>query len=90
MANKPKKKELPECFAELETVFPMGEDGLRHTPESCLACLHKTECLRAAVQGRDGLKIQEERIDRAYRSGRISFFERWSKKKKINHQKKSS
>ena len=88
--NDSKKKKLPECFAELDTVFPMGKDGLRNTPDPCLACLHKTECLRAAVQCRDGLIVQEERIDRAYNSGMIGFFERWSRKKSIDRQKKMS
>jgi len=84
-----KKKQLPDCFAQLETVFPMGKDGLRNTPETCLACRHKTECLRMAIKGRDGLKVREEQIDRAYNSGRIGFLERWSKKKAIDRQKKS-
>ena len=79
----------PDCFAQLETVFPMGKDGLRNTPGTCLACLHKTECLRMAIQGRDGLKVQEEQIDRAYNSGMIGFLERWSRKKAINNRKKS-
>jgi len=84
-----KKNRKPDCFACLETVFPMAEGGLRNTPEKCLACHHKTECLRAAMQGRDGLKIREEQIDRAYSSGMIGFLERWSKKKIIERQKKS-
>ena len=84
-----KKKRLPYCFAQLETVFPMGEDGLRNTPEACLACPHKTECLRMAIQSRDGLKVREEQIDRAYNSGMIGFLERWSKKKAIDRQKKN-
>ena len=83
------KKSTPACFAQLETVFPMGKDGLRDTPETCLACRQKTECLRMAIQGRDGLKVREEQIDRAYNSGRIGFFERWSKKKTIHRKKKS-
>ncbi len=84
-----KKNRLPDCFAQLETVFPMGKEGLRNTPETCLACRHKTECLRTAIQGRDGLKVREERLDRAYSSGMIGFLERWSKKKAIDRQKKS-
>jgi len=83
-----KKKQPPDCFAQLETVFPMGKDGFRNTPETCLACRHKTECLRMAIQGRDGLKVREEQIDRAYNSGMIGFLERWSKKKAIDRQKK--
>ena len=83
-----KKNRLPDCFAQLETVFPMGKEGLRNTPETCLACPHKTECLRMAIQGRDGFKVREEQIDRAYNSGMIGFLERWSKKKAIDRQKK--
>ena len=85
----PKNTRIPDCIGCLETVFPLGEDGLRNTPEKCLACCHKTECLRMAIQGRDGLKVREEQIDRAYKSGMIGFFERWSKKKAIDRQKKS-
>ncbi|MEE4600825.1 MAG: hypothetical protein V2J65_06060 [Desulfobacteraceae bacterium] len=84
-----KKRRTPDCFANLETVFPMGKDGLRHTPDVCLACHHKTECLRMAIQEGGGLKVREEQIDRAYSSGMIGFFERWSRKKAINRQKKS-
>jgi hypothetical protein len=42
-----------------------------------------------AIQGRDGLKVKEEQIDRAYQSGMIGFLERWSKKKAIDRKKKS-
>jgi len=66
----------------------MGKDGLRHTPEDCFPCLHKTDCLRAAIRGKEGLKVHEEHIDRAYESGRIGFMERWSKKKDIHRRKK--
>ncbi len=83
-----KENRLPDCFAQLETVFPMGKDDLRNTPATCLACPHKTECLRMAIQGRDGFKVREEQIDRAYNSGMIGFLERWSKKKAIDRQKK--
>ena len=84
-----KKNRPPGCFGQLETVFPMGKEGLRNTPQTCLACRHKTECLRKALQGREGLKVREERIDRAYSSGMIGFLERWSKKKAIDRQKKT-
>jgi hypothetical protein len=87
---KPKKQahKCPDCYGNLEKVFPMGEDGLRHSPDDCLACGHKTGCLRAAIGSGDGLKVQEEHIDRAYHSGMISFLERWSKKKHLFRWKK--
>ncbi|MFP3980929.1 MAG: hypothetical protein ACLFUY_05995 [Desulfobacterales bacterium] len=77
----------PECFGVLELVFPPGEDGLRHSPEVCLACDHKVACLRQAVSGGGGLQVADEKVDRAYQARRISFLERWARKKSI-HQKK--
>lgn len=84
-----KKKERPACFGILENVFPKRTDGMRITPESCFPCFFKTECLRQALEGLDGLTIQEENIDRAYQSGMISFLERWSKKKLIQQKIKA-
>jgi hypothetical protein len=78
----------PYCFAKLECVFPMGDDGLRQTPESCMVCRCKTECLRAAVAGEDGIEVHAETIDRAYEAGMIGFLERWSRRKSL-HRKRS-
>jgi hypothetical protein len=78
----------PECFARLENVFPMGSDGLRHTPTECLDCDIKTECLRAAVAGEQGLVIHEERLQRAYRAGSVGFLERWAQQKTLQRRKK--
>jgi hypothetical protein len=83
-------KEYPYCFGKLDNVFPLGKDGLRHTPESCMVCLCKTECLRDAVSGPEGIQVHEEHLERAYNSGTISFFERWSRKKALSHKKNST
>ena len=77
----------PTCFGDLETVFPMGEDGLRHTPDACFACHLKTECLRKAMVERGGLEVREAMVDRAYRAGMMGFWERWSRKKTIHNAK---
>lgn len=77
---------LPSCFSRLDTVFPKGKDGLRETPEKCLLCFHKTECLKAALQATDGLRVREELVDRAYASGVMSFLERWSQKKELRRR----
>ncbi|MBA3017976.1 MAG: hypothetical protein KJ550_03680 [Proteobacteria bacterium] len=82
------KKKYPSCFGLLDTVFPKKENGLRVTPDNCLACYHKTECLKSAIQGPGGLKVKDEFVDRAYESGMIGFLERWSKKKDINRKLK--
>jgi len=77
----------PDCFGKLDIVFPMGDDGLRHTPATCFACPHKTECLRTGLRGSSGLQVHEEHIDRSYEAGMISFVERWSRKKAIDRRK---
>jgi len=86
--NRPDKNTL-DCFGKLEIVFPLGDDGLRHTPAPCLECPYKTECLRTGLKGSAGLKVHEEHVDRSYDSGMISFVERWSRKKAIDRQKNS-
>jgi hypothetical protein len=84
------KKEYPYCFGKLDTVFPLGKDGLRHTPESCMVCFCKIECLRTVIKGPEGIKVEEERVKRAYGSGAIGFIERWSRKKALKRQKKEA
>ncbi|MDP4858350.1 MAG: hypothetical protein NWR42_13140 [Desulfobacterales bacterium] len=83
---KHRKSDYPYCFSKLDNVFPLGADGLRHTPESCMPCLYKTECLRAAMKKSEGLKVHEEKLERAYASGAIGFLERWSKKKDLHRR----
>ncbi|MBL0715815.1 MAG: hypothetical protein JJV98_19185 [Desulfosarcina sp.] len=80
------RAERPYCYGKLECVFPMGENGLRETPESCMVCYCKTECLRTAVQGDEGAQVLEEKVDRAYAAGMMGFFERWSRKKALQQR----
>ncbi|MBS3808849.1 MAG: hypothetical protein KGY38_01665 [Desulfobacterales bacterium] len=77
----------PDCFGVLDFVFPLAEDGLRQSPEVCMACDHKTACLKEAIARGEGLKVEDEKVDRAYQSGKMTFFERWARKKSI-HQRK--
>lgn len=77
----------PPCFGNLEQVFPKADDGLRHTPESCMACGHKTACLRSAMMNKQGLSVQEELVDRAWSSGMIGFMGRWSRKKNLHRKR---
>ncbi|KPA09077.1 hypothetical protein MHK_010720 [Candidatus Magnetomorum sp. HK-1] len=79
------KEQLPECFSDIDTVFPIMENGLRTSPQKCMECEHKTLCLREAIQkGKKGASVQEEFVDRAYKSGTIGFWARWSRKKALN------
>lgn len=87
---KNKEKEHPYCFGKLNTVFPLGDDGLRHTPESCMVCRYKTECLREALRQSDGIQVREEKLDRAYAAGMVGFLERWSRKKELHRRKQQT
>lgn len=80
-------KTPPECFGRLERVFPVGCEGLRESPPECLRCGCKTECLRRALSGEQGLPVHEERLERAYRAGSVSFLERWSRQKRLSGHK---
>jgi hypothetical protein len=82
------KKKFPPCYGDIKTVFPMGDDGLRHSPESCMPCSYKTECLRKAMAEKGGISVKEEMVDRAYATGNVGFFERWSRKKTLSAKKK--
>ncbi|MGD9251451.1 MAG: hypothetical protein PVG19_09525 [Desulfobacterales bacterium] len=83
------REERPYCYGKLECVFPMGENGLRETPESCMVCYCKTECLRTAMQGQAGDQVREEKVDRAYAAGVMGFFERWSRKKALQRPRRA-
>lgn len=83
-----KKEKRPECFGNLEKVFPMTDKGLRQTPDDCFFhCPVKTKCLQHAMATKDGIQVEEEIIERGTRSGAMNFFERWSRKKQL-HKKK--
>lgn len=81
--NQPK----PDCFGVLEIVFPMSDDRLRHSPDSCMICIHKTECLRSAIKNPDGHKVKVEIVDRAYEAKNIGFLQRWSRRKYLKKKK---
>ena len=87
MTSRNEMSPLP-CFGVLDKVFPLGEGGLRESPDSCLACGEKTACLRTALEGADGWKAEEEKVDRAYASGHLGFLGRWSRRKALSLRKK--
>ncbi len=81
------ENEKPECFGDLAQVFPLHEDGLRHSPEKCMACGEKTQCLKNAIAGENRVVVEEEKLDRLYQSGRMSLLERWAKKKRLHNRR---
>jgi len=75
----------PDCFGNLEKVFPMSDDGIRKSPGYCIRnCKFNKECINMAVNSSAGKKTKEERIDAMYESGNINFFARWARKKSLN------
>ena len=84
------QEKRPDCFGQLEKVFPMTDKGLRQTPDDCFYyCSAKTKCLQHAMGTKDGAQVEEEILERGSKSGVISFFERWSRKKQIHKKFKS-
>jgi hypothetical protein len=83
------REERPYCFSKLDVVFPKGPDGLRETPESCMVCYCKTECLRTAMQSVEAIEVREEKMERAYEAGMMGFLERWSRKKALHRRRKA-
>ena len=71
----------PNCFGDLNKVFPRRSDGLRVTPIECLQGVHKTQCLRTAMGNKQGLTVREEMLERAYRGGMVAFSSAGTKRK---------
>ena len=80
--------EYPSCFAQLKKVFPQTDDGLRNSPEKCFECIYKTDCLKKAMAGYQGLELKNELIDRSCKTGKINFLQRWSRKKALYYREK--
>ena len=72
-----------ECYGVLEKVFPLGEEGLREVRQECFECPHKTTCLRAALQTREGLEMRSQRLERMMEGGVLGRLRRWSRKKEL-------
>ena len=80
------RTELPDCFGQLDTVFPVGEGGIRSSPPECMKCPFAKSCLQAAMRSPEGLELQEEKVDQAYEYGLIGKLEHWSRKKLIRRE----
>ncbi|MBW2064352.1 MAG: hypothetical protein JRJ03_05405 [Deltaproteobacteria bacterium] len=72
-----------ECYGVLDKVFPMGKEGLREVREECFECPHKTPCLRAALETKEGLEMRSQRLERMREGGVLGALRRWSRKKEL-------
>ena len=70
-----------DCFGILEKVFPMGQEGLLEVPSGCFECDEKKECLKSALESRDGLAFRDEILSRTPVDGLAGRLRRWSEKK---------
>ncbi len=88
LSNINETNEKPDCYGDLDGVFPMGEDGLRQSPDKCMfECGLKTDCLREAIATQRGIELQEKQVKKNYESGMMNFFQRWSAKKRLENKK---
>lgn len=81
---------VPDCFGDIERVFPVGQDGHREVSPDCWPCGERIECLRQAVasrQGKDALVIERARREEESIGGAAGFFKRWSLLKAHNRRK---
>lgn len=74
------------CFGVLDTVFPLGEGGLREVPEGCRSCEERVACLKTALETREGLEMRSRLLDRASESGLRGRIQRWSRKKTLSRR----
>lgn len=77
----------PQCFGDLNKVFPLNEEGIRQSPEDCIQkCSYKKECIIDALEKDSNRQREHEMVDAAYESGNINFFSRWAKKKSLSNR----
>ena len=76
------------CFGILEEVFPEGDSGLREIVPACFECADRKACLQAALDTREGLTFQAERLERRPAAGLVGRLRRWSERKTLNRSMK--
>ncbi|MBF0550981.1 MAG: hypothetical protein HQK60_10635 [Deltaproteobacteria bacterium] len=82
----------PDCFGQLERVFPMTHVGLRMVTLECRGCPSLKGCLKAAVDGKTGADINESPTKDEPKDadqadvGVVGFLKRWSVKKEQARQ----
>lgn len=77
-----------DCFGMLQEVFPMGGSGLREVPARCFDCPHKTPCMKAALETREGIAFKDDVLGRSPVKGFLGRLKRWSEKKELARQMK--
>ena len=79
--HKARKK---DCFGLLDTVFPIGKEGLREIDPACFHCQDRKPCLQAALTTTKGLVFRSEVLDRTAATGLVGRLKRWSDRKALS------
>jgi hypothetical protein len=80
----------PDCFGDLERVFPPGDEGFREVSAGCWDCRVRVECLRAAAMTKEGgATLAEEKALREDPEGVAGFLRRWSRRKMAAQREES-
>ena len=78
-----------DCFGLLDSVFPVGNEGLREITPACFQCPERTRCLKVALGTKEGLALRTEVLERAAASGMVGGVQRWSQKKILHRLMKA-
>jgi len=72
-----------ECFGNLNAVFPEKSNGLREVPVDCMSCARKVQCLKKALETKEGISM---RLDKkpVQEKGLKSLIKRWSERKSLS------
>ena len=76
--------EKKECYGILDEVFPYGEEGLRVVPPDCLKCPDRLQCLKTAINTKEGCEMRSDNLRKIPARGFLDRVRRWSQKKELN------
>ncbi len=80
----------PQCYGQLEKVFPMSQEGMREVRDLCWNCALRVDCLRQAMADpQQHRAVSEERAarDSAPVGGVAGFLQRWSRLKRESQER---
>ena len=77
-----------DCFGILDSVFPMGKEGLREIVPTCFECPERKACLQTALNTEQGFELRSEVLTRSSAGGFLGGLRRWSEKKELSRLRK--
>lgn len=77
-----------DCFGILDRVFPLGKEELREITPSCFQCPDRQDCLRAALDTSEGIRLRSRVLEKTPVQGIMDRVKRWSEKKTLHRLEK--